>query len=58
MIQGYDPSRKSAHGERIIAITQSLAAGDGHHIALITEMEIEAAKAVGLTRRTIANTPE
>jgi hypothetical protein len=27
LIQGYDPSRKSAHGERIIAITQSLAAG-------------------------------
>jgi hypothetical protein len=57
VVNSYSPSRRSLYGEKIIGITQSLAAGDGHHIALITEMEIEAAKSVGLTRRASLSLP-
>ncbi len=39
---------------RMIAIQQSLVARDGKHLALITDMETEAAQQIGLTRPAIA----
>ena len=48
------PERAHPYGDRIREITGSLAEGDGNHIALITNMEAEAAAAIGLTRPIVA----
>jgi hypothetical protein len=50
LVAGFAPNWSSPHGANIRAIRDSLAAGDGRHVTLITQMEVAAAKQIGLVR--------
>ena len=50
MVQRYVRDFGHPYIQRMIAIQQSLVAGNGKHLKLITDMETEAAQQIGLTR--------
>ncbi len=50
MVKGYVCDFDHPYTQRIVAIQQSLVAGDGKYMTLITDMETEAARQIGLTR--------
>ena len=50
MVQRYVRDFDHPYIQRMIAIQQSLVAGNGKHLKLITDMETEAAQQIGLTR--------
>jgi hypothetical protein len=49
-LKDFNPSSHNHYGLTLCAVRDSLAANDGRHVALITEMEVAAAKQVGLVR--------